>query len=54
MPATVRFVGDKYRVVEASDGTIVKNDAGTAVDGGGHKTKAAAERQAKAINASKE
>ena len=53
MPAVVQFRGGKYRVVE-EDGTLVKNRAGTAVDGGGHGTKAAAQRQANAINASKE
>lgn len=54
MPAVARFVGNKYRVVEASTGKPVKNTKGTAVDGGGHNTKAAAERQARAINARKE
>ncbi len=51
MPATVRFIKDKYRVVEADTGKVVKNKAGTAVDGGGHNTRVAAERQARAINA---
>jgi hypothetical protein len=52
MPVTVKKVGNRYRVVEADTGNIVKNKAGTAVDGSGHGTKAAAMQQAKAINAS--
>lgn len=50
MPATVRFVKDKWRVVEADTGHIVKNNAGTAVDGGGHNTRAQALKQARALN----
>jgi hypothetical protein len=50
MPAKVVKRGPKYRVVEPS-GRVVKNKAGTAVDGGGHKTKAKALAQARAINA---
>lgn len=50
MPATVAKRGGKFRVVEASNGKIVKNKAGTAVDGGGHKTKARAAAQARALN----
>ena len=52
MPAIVQFKGGKYRVVE-EDGKLVRNNAGTPVDGEGHITKAAAQRQANAINASK-
>jgi len=52
MPNTVRKIGDKYRVVEAATGAITKNATGTAVDGGGHRSKAAASAQARAINAS--
>lgn len=56
MPAEVALVGGKYRVVEQKDGmqVVVKNRAGSAVDGGGHATKQAAERQAAAVNASKD
>lgn len=49
MPAKVAKRGDKYRVVEAKTGQLVKR-GGTAVDGGGHATKAAAQKQANAIN----
>ena len=52
MPASVKKIGDKYRVVE-DDGTIVKNSSGTAVDGGGHATRRQAQNQAAAINRSK-
>ncbi len=51
MPATVAQKGSKYRVVEASSGELVRNAEGTPVDGGGHSTKTAAEKQAAAINA---
>ena len=49
MPVKVVKRGNKYRVVE-SNGRIVKNKSGTAVDGGGHRTRIAATRQARAIN----
>ena len=52
MPATVAKRGEKFRVVE-EDGKIVKNAAGTAVDGGGHASHAGALRQARAINVRK-
>ena len=52
MPATVAKRGEKYRVVEG-DGSLVKNNSGTPVDSGGHATRAAAVRQAQAINANK-
>jgi hypothetical protein len=51
MPAFARKIGKKWRVTE-KDGTIVKNKSGTAVDGGGHGSRAAAQRQASAINIS--
>lgn len=51
MPATVKKTGDVWRVVEADTGQLVKR-SGTAVDGGGHDSKAGAEAQARAINAS--
>ena len=53
MPATVVKVGEKYRVVEADTGAIVRNDKGAPVDGGGHDTRQEALDQARAINASK-
>ena len=52
MPATVVKRGNKWRVIDADTGTITKNKAGTAVDGGGHSSKEAAQRQARAINRS--
>jgi hypothetical protein len=51
MPVTVSKRGKKYRVVEESTGRIVKNEAGTAVDGGGKSQKGPAASQARAINA---
>jgi hypothetical protein len=50
MPATVKRVGSKWRVVEAGTGKVVKNRSGTAVDAGGHRSREAALRQARAIN----
>lgn len=52
MPAKVKKIKGKFRVVEP-DGSIVKNTAGSAVDGGGFPTEAAAKKQAAAINISK-
>lgn len=54
MPAFVRKRGNKFRVMENKGGktVVVKNRSGTAVDGGGHSSRKAAERQARAINAS--
>lgn len=52
MPLTVRKRGEKYRVVEKDTGKIAKNAAGTALDGGGKKSKAAVEKQAQAVNIS--
>lgn len=49
MPATVRKIKGRWRVVEPG-GALVKNKAGTPVDGGGHSSKSQAERQARAIN----
>ncbi len=49
MPAKVEKRGQKYRVVEAATGKVVKR-SGSAVDGGGHSTKAQAAAQARAIN----
>ena len=50
MPATIKKMGSKWRVVEPG-GTLVRNNAGTPVDGGGHISKADAQKQANAINA---
>jgi len=53
VPAKVAKKGGKYRVVHGSDNRLVKNSSGTPVDGGGHQTGTAAEKQARAINRSK-
>lgn len=53
MPVKVEKMGSKFRVVEKS-GRVAKNAAGTAVDGGGHSTRKAAESQAAAINSKTE
>ena len=50
MPVKVAKRGDKYRVVEAASGKIAKNKGGTALDGGGHSSKAKATSQARAVN----
>jgi hypothetical protein len=49
MPARIAKRANKYRVVEPG-GKLVRNDAGTPVDGGGHKSESAAKKQAAAIN----
>ena len=49
MPVKVVKRGDLFRVVEA-DGKIAKTENNKARDGGGHKSKAKAEAQARAIN----
>lgn len=49
MPAYAKRINGKWRV--ADDAGIVKNKAGTPVDGKGHSSKADAEAQARAINA---
>ncbi len=49
MPNKVVKRGDKYRVVEADSGRVTKNRAGTAVDGGGHGSRPAAQRQVNAM-----
>ena len=50
MPAHVEKRKGKWRVVDPN-GKVVKNKAGTAVDGGGHETAGHAAAQAAAINA---
>lgn len=52
MPASVVKEGDKYRVVEPGGG-LVRGPSGRPVDGGGFRIREMAERQARAINASK-
>lgn len=51
MPAHVTKRGDKFRVVEKG-GKLVRNDSGTPIDGGGHKTERMAQKQASAVNIS--
>lgn len=48
MPAKVVKRNDKWRVVEPNGRLVRKN--GTPVDSGGHRTRQAAMRQARAIN----
>ena len=50
VPASVQRRDGKYRVVEP-DGTLVTDEDGNAVDGGGHDSREAAMAQARAINA---
>jgi len=52
MPLKVVKRGDSYRLIEATTGRIAKNKGGSAVDGGGHKSKSKAQKQASAVNAS--
>lgn len=49
MPVHVEKRGGKYRIIEPS-GRIAKTSKGNSRDGGGHSSKAAAEKQARAIN----
>lgn len=51
MPYRVGKRGDRYRLLD-KHGLIAKNKQGTAIDGGGKKSKAAVEKQARAIVAS--
>jgi len=50
MPVKCRLINGKHRIV-GPDGKIETNNAGTAVDGGGHSSHSACMRQARAINA---
>lgn len=50
MPYLVKKIKNKYRVIEKNTGNIAKNQAGTAVDGGGHRNKAGARKQQAALN----
>ena len=51
MPVTLRKRGNKYRLVESATGRIAKTKLGNAADGGGHRSRAKAGRQAGYINA---
>ena len=51
MPVIIRKRRGKFRVVEKLTGRISKTKNNNAVDGGGHKTRPKADRQARAINA---
>lgn len=53
MPVKSVKRGEKYRVVETQTGQLAKTSSGSAADGGGHASKAKADAQARAINASK-
>lgn len=50
MPNTIKNIKGKWHVVESKTGKVTKNQAGTAVDGGGHVSRLSAQRQAQAIN----
>lgn len=52
MPYKIGKKGDKYRILKKSTGGIAKNKSGTAVDGGGKKSKAALTPQLQAMNIS--
>lgn len=52
MPVKVMRKGGKFRVVESESEKVARNAAGTPVDGTGHSSRAAAQRQATAINLS--
>ncbi len=53
MPVKIAKRGGKFRVIEAATGRIAKNRAGTAIDGGGHGSKARALAQVGAVNTPK-
>jgi hypothetical protein len=50
MPLTTKKIKKKWRIVEVESGDIAKNAAGTALDGGGHASQSAAQKQAAAVN----
>lgn len=52
MPVKITKRKNKYRIIETETGKIAKNKAGTALDGGGHKTSGQAQKQASAVNIS--
>jgi len=49
MPVHCRLINNKWRIVDGSD-KIEKTKKGNPVDGGGHETKGACNKQARAIN----
>ena len=49
MPVTCKLMGGKHRIV-GPNGKVETNNAGTALDGGGHPSRAACMKQAAAIN----
>ena len=49
MPVHTEKKGDKWRILDPDD-SVIKNNSGTAVDGGGHDAKSRAISQAQAIN----
>lgn len=51
MPVAVKKIGDRFRVVEAATGRVVKRN-GRPIDGNGHTTKEGARKQVAAINIS--
>ena len=51
MPVKVEKRDGKFRIVDSDADRIETNKAGSPVDGGGHETEEAADRQARAINA---
>ncbi len=50
MPVKTVKRGSKFRVVESETGKLCRTTAGTPCDGGGHRSKVGAQRQASAIN----
>jgi hypothetical protein len=52
MPVKTVKRGDKFRIIEANTGRIAKNKGGTALDGGGYKSKDKAKAQVSAVNIS--
>lgn len=52
MPVKVTKRGDKFRIIESETGKIAKNKGGTAIDGGGKKSRSAVQKQASAVNIS--
>lgn len=54
MPVTVKRMKDKYRVVDADTGQIVKSVNGKPIDGGGHSFEAKATRQCEHVNCVKD
>ena len=50
MPVITQKRAGKHRVIERATGRIAKTKSGTAIDGGGFKSKNAATRQVQAVN----